>query len=214
MYINELLALAGYFNTPKVEKLPEEFAILLDGPFSSVNDIFNIIDDNANLDLKQVGRVTEDDIILFTKNDIRVLNDTENILFDVVYSKVKKYKTSKDLVIIKKVLNNFFNNVFTKNKNNKKYDQPIPTTWVGVLVYDDINEDWKREVKKHDTTRYYDGQQLNVEEKISIFSNFVKVGYDAYEIYETCLGTRLVKIGKTVYEVDTDLFGRKYLQKV
>ena len=210
MYINELLALAGYFNTPKAEKLPEEFAILLDGPFSSVDDIFNIIDDNANLDLKQVGRVTEDDIILFTKNDIKVLNDTENILFDVVHSKVKKYKTSKDLVIIKKVLNNFFNNVFTKNKNNKK--------WVGVLVYDDnkfnINEAWKREVKNHDTTRYYDGQQLNVEEKISIFSNFVKVGYDAYEIYETCLGTRLVKIGKTVYEVDTDLFGRKYLQKV
>lgn len=210
MYINELLALAGYFNTPKAEKLPEEFAILLDGPFSSVDDIFNIIDDNANLDLKQVGRVTEDDIILFTKNDIKVLNDTENILFDVVHSKVKKYKTSKDLVIIKKVLNNFFNNVFTKNKNNKK--------WVGVLVYDDnkfnINEAWKRGVKNHDTTRYYDGQQLNVEEKISIFSNFVKVGYDAYEIYETCLGTRLVKIGKTVYEVDTDLFGRKYLQKV
>lgn len=188
MYINELLSLAAYFNAPKAEKLPEEFAILLDGPFSSVDDIFNIIDDNANLDLKQVGRVTEDDIILFTKNDIKVLNDTENILFDVVHSKVKKYKTSKDLVIIKKVLNNFFN--------------------------DDINEAWKREVKKHDTTRYYDGQQLNVEEKISIFTNFVKVGYDAYEIYETYLGTKLVKIGKTVYEVDTDLFGRKYLQKV
>jgi ABC-type proline/glycine betaine transport system ATPase subunit len=210
MYINELLALAGYFNTPKAEKLPEEFAILLDGPFSSVDDIFNIIDDNANLDLKQVNRVTEDDIILFTKNDIRVLNDTENILFDVVHSKVKKYKTSKDFIIIKKVLNNFFNNVFTKKKNNKKYDQPIPTICVGALTYNDINEAFL----SYDKTRYYDGQQLNVEEKISIFTNFVKVGYDAYEIYETCLGTKLVKIGKTVYEVDTDLFGRKYLQKV
>jgi len=51
------------------------------------------------------------------------------------------------------------------------------------------------------------------EEKVTIFDNWVKVGYNQYDIYVDFFGNEFVYIGGNKYFVKEDLWGRKYLTK-
>jgi hypothetical protein len=59
-----------------------------------------------------------------------------------------------------------------------------------------------------------DGQTVNtLGGKVSIFTTYVKIGYEIYDIYRTInTNSRFVFINDVRYEVCKDLFGKKYLQ--
>lgn len=51
------------------------------------------------------------------------------------------------------------------------------------------------------------------EEKVTIFDNWVKVGYNQYDIYVDLFGREIVYIDGNKFFVQEDRFGRKYLSK-
>jgi hypothetical protein len=51
------------------------------------------------------------------------------------------------------------------------------------------------------------------EEKVTIFDNWVKVGYNQYDIYVDLFGREIVYIDGSKFYVKEDRFGRKYLSK-
>jgi len=73
--------------------------------------------------------------------------------------------------------------------------------------------------KRKSNNRIYDGDVINVEEKVSIFSNFVKIGYDTYPIFgETPIfpffDEEYVSIEGEMYKVVRQLFDKAYLERV
>ena len=201
---------------------PNEFIITFDSLDYSGNTILNEINDRVKLDINHVNNLKLNDQVLFTKDNIRVLSNYE-IFF---YNNIKIYSALNDFYeLYKTIIPNFFKKIF----KSKKKEVSINTALIDITcpledaIYNSIfstgtiyrtNTTSINDSKPGISGRYYDGDRLNVSEKITILNNYVKVGYDAYEIYNDIYGYKYVVIGGTKYVVDSDVRNNKYLQKV
>jgi len=201
----------------ETEYIPQEFIVSIDDISNGVK-LIDIIENNTSLNIRKYD-VSLGDYILFVKDDIRLLDIYKD--FNSIFREGRKHLTLKNnYTKVKEIVNNFFRYVFTPKKKN------VVTTIInsgGIPGLNNINpftafEFATSPIKSTYIPKisglYYDGDRLNVDEKISIFNNFVKVGYDAYEIFETILGEKVVKIGKSIYSINEDFLGNKYIQKV
>ncbi len=180
--------------TEKSPKLPTEFAIEIDDRGELyLQSLTNILRDIKRIDKVALRRLEYGDTIVFTKNEVYVETNPR------IASKLRITTLSlvNDYNKIEKTIKNFFKNTFvgkTKEEPNCCKYCPLKSTCYN----------------KHDD-RIYDGQYISVEEKVSIMYNFVKVGYDQYDIVNL-FGNQVVTIEDELFEVKKDRNGKKYLQ--
>ena len=69
-------------------------------------------------------------------------------------------------------------------------------------------------VEEEKPLKVYDGEFISVEEKVQIFTNYVKVGYDTYPLF-MYKNKVVFKTEDAVFEVKRDgIFGKQYIQEL
>ena len=186
----------------KSHKLPNEFVVEIDDCGSLyTKSLLNIIKKHVEIKKSTAKNIEYGDHLVFVKDDVYVEENNSAVrrLNLPEYSLVQQYES------VEKLVNNFFKNVFiSKKKNHNTFDFcalcPFATFCPATSkVKDDF---------------IYDGDYVSVDEKVSIFYNFVKVGYDQYDIYLTKSGKERVNIEDETFEIKRDFFGTKYLKLI
>jgi hypothetical protein len=177
---------------PKLQ-LPKEFAVKIDDCGSLyLKSLINILKTKSVINKTALQNLETGDTVVFTKNEVYV----EDCVCTNLGSNITKLSLVKDYSKVEKSIDNFFKNVFKKVEKPSccDYCKLQPTCF-------NTNKD-----------RIYDGQYISIEEKVSIMYNFVKVGYEQYDIVELCNGKKYVTIEDEEFEVKKDRLGNKYLQ--
>jgi len=199
--INDII-LGLFVNAQQHEErlFPKEFEIILDDR-TNARRLFSLI--NSYISLNDVKERAElDDVITFKKDDIYL---HEGSRCGIYFSVRREYS------YIEQLLRNFFKTFIPKKKKIEPIQVvlgcPFMSSGLMGCATTPINN-------TRLSNRYYDGDILNLEEEIHIFPDFVKVGFELYEIWSTDYNTKIVKIGRSTYKVDQDLIGRKFLEKI
>jgi hypothetical protein len=177
-------------------KFPTEFAVKIDDCGTMyLQSLVNILKTKSPIDKSQLNRLEKGDTVVFTKNEVYV----EDCPCAVSNLRVTKLSLVKDYIKVAKSIENFFDKVFKskKQQNNCCEYCPLQSTC------SNTRED-----------RIYDGQYITLEEKVSIMYNFVKVGYEQYDIVSLCNGKQFVVIEDEEFEIKKDRNGKKYLQLI
>lgn len=176
-------------------KLPKEFTVEIDDRGELyLQSLTNFLKTYSRVDKSALRKLEYGDTIVFTPKEVYVETDIRKA------SKLKLVSLSlvNDYNKVEKAVRNFFTNVFVGKSNDMPScckNCPFSTTCY-----------------KKDNTIIYDGEYISVEEKVSIMYNFVKVGYDQYDIITTYSGQQLVTIEDELFEVKKTRGGKKYLQ--
>lgn len=179
------------------DKLPETFAIEVDDKGSLyLKSLMNLFKKYISIDTETIKNTEFGDVIFFGNNNIRRTNIVEAVFANVtILSLVKDYNKVEKYVI------NFFENVYVAPK--KPVCKNCPLFGLGYMF----------DHTRQDNSVIYDGTVISVDEKVSIMYNFVKIGYDQYDIINI-FGRKLVDLEGTTYEVKTDRRGRKFLEVI
>ena len=180
---------------------PKEFAVKIDDRGKLyTKSLVELVEKHVSLKKRAIKNLEVGDFIVFTKNDIYV----EDNPFALVGSDLKVLSLVNDYDKVLSYVRNFF-----KVTNSKKKSS----------VYDDIDicdicimHDLCSSISDNDIIR--DGEFINVEEKVTIQYNSVKVGYDLYRIITKRNGKKYVNIEGSTFEVNNTYATGKYLQLV
>jgi len=180
---------------------PKEFAVKIDDRGKLyTKSLVELVEKHVSLKKRAIKNLEVGDFIVFTKNDIYV----EDNPFALVGSDLKVLSLVNDYDKVLSYVRNFF-----KVTNSKKKSS----------VYDDIDlcdicpmHDLCSSISDNDIIR--DGEFINVEEKVTIQYNSVKVGYDLYRIITKRNGKKYVNIEGSTFEVKSGFMTGKYLQLV
>ncbi len=163
----------------------KEFIVEVDDCLGEyLESLLNVIEkyNDKGVNLRKANTIEYGDFLVFTKNQVYIKKNyvcTSN----KIYSLVSDYYKIKDL--IKKLYKNNSDCLPYKACKNCPYYK------LGKRVLKDI---------------LFDGEFIDVDEKVSVFNNFVKIGYDTYDIY-THHGKDLVEIDGIIYEIKSnDIF--------
>jgi hypothetical protein len=143
---------------------------------------------------KRIGAARKGDVIIFgisSKYDYRLMSKEEFEEYSDEHH-VSTLYLSEDFELVEESLELYVRKL-RKKKNNKKDD------CCNVYVYID-----------DDCSLYYEEQQEQEElylDKMQVFHNFVKVGYDVYDIYLDESDNEFVKIDGRKYWIDRDYYG-------
>jgi len=168
----------------KKEEQPREFIVEIDDPGTDyLESLLNIIEkyNKRGIDIRKANSIEYGDFLVFTKNDIRLRKN--NLFCNKVLSLVGDYYKIENLI-----------------KKLYKDDRNLPSEACNNCPY-------YKSAKKRNFTKeiLIDGDFIDVDEKISVFNNFIKIGYDTYDIYDH-KGKDIVDIDGTIYEVTTTDF--------
>jgi hypothetical protein len=174
-----------YQEKEKNNSMLQEFIVEVDDPIGYyLESLLNIIEkyNNRGVNLKTANKIEYNDCIKFTKNDIILLNRNYNC--NKIYSLVNDYNKIVELI----------KNLYKKNSTDNSYK----------------NCPYYKNNKKSTTENiFFDGVFINKNEKVSIFNNFVKIGYNTFDIY-THHNRDFVEINNNIYEIiSNDLFFEK-----
>jgi len=197
----------------KKKEEPKEFVVKMNDSVPGIytNSILNVIKKNTNIDEEVLET---NDYLVFKKNgDIDITDD---------YTEIYNYKLFyliQDYSKVESAIEAFF-------KNNKKEVKcpllnicPDHNNFHGCNICEhsrNQQSNKKVETKKDfcsNNKKIYDGQFVTAKEKVRIFYNFVKIGYDTYDI--TTIGNEeYVNIEGDLYTVNTNFLGQDFIQKV
>jgi hypothetical protein len=167
---------------PKLQ-LPKEFAVKIDDAGSLyLRSLISILEDKIVIDKSKLQRLETGDTIVFTKEEVYV----EECACTVSSLRIPKLSLVNNYSKVVKSIENFFKNVFrSKSKSNCCKCTCVECTCANTNRKD----------------RIYDGQYISLEEKVSIMYNYVKVGYEQYDIIELCNGKKYVAIEGEEFEI-------------
>jgi hypothetical protein len=180
---------------------PKEFAVKIDDRGKLyTKSLIELVEKHVSLRKRAIKNLEIGDFVVFTKNDIYV----EDNSFALVGSDLKVLSLVNDHDKVLSYVRNFFKSTSSKKKSS---------------VYDDIDlcdicpmRDLCSSISDNDIIR--DGEFINVEEKVTIQYNSVKVGYDLYRIITKRNGKKYVNIEGNTFEVKNTYATGKYLQLV
>jgi hypothetical protein len=183
-----------------VPTLAKEFAVRIDDRGDLyLKSLTAIMKKFININNKVVKNIEFGDYILFTKADVL----HEDNYYKVIKSGIKILSLTSEYSNVEKHVVNYFKNVYSPKKE-------VTISLCDFCPFADLCS--KPEPKKAEDI-IYDGDFVNVSEKVSIFYNFVKVGYDQYDIYDL-FGSKYVNIEGDLLEIKSDRYGKKYLKLV
>jgi ASC-1-like (ASCH) protein len=181
-----------------VEKLSKEFIVKVNtGDSDYVEDFMELLKDYHKINNRNARKIKRGDYIVFVKNDFYVeMSDDKAYDLDLPVLKL-----TNDYTKIEKLVKNYFKNVYSPkaNKTSCVYDF-CPFSKYCENAY----------TKRKNIVR--NGDYMELEAKVTIGYNYVKVGYDAYTIYTT-RGREFVDIEDAIFEVKDDRKGY-YLELV
>lgn len=202
---------------PPAKKFATEFIIDIDDRSNAyLSSLLTTINGYSELDRKITSGIKYGDSLLFNTSGVNLLTESEDSLHYLYQTKrigiVAKYTDAIDHV------KNFFKNVYVAPKKvTTTYFCPFSCVAQEkpkeVTVLDLLNGILNIKSEPKTPSKIYDGDRISVKEKVSIFNNFVKVGYEVYSIH-TIRGDEYVVIGDITYEVNRTCFGKDYLTKV
>lgn len=170
---------AAFQQKKEEEKKETSFAVQVDDSIGfCLSELLKTVNKYKKVDfLKADSLVSKGDILVFTKDDVRVTSVSSYLMhsrLDIpVYSLVNDY-----FEIVSKV-----EKLYKKNLPHKECE--------GCPYYKT-----SREIRDI----FFDGDFISSDEKVSVFNNFVKIGYDTYDIYKKN-NTKVVNIDNIIYEV-------------
>lgn len=183
------------FTEEKTQKLPTKFTVEIDDRgYAYLESLQRVLKSSARTIKSAVNNLEYGDTIVFTPEEVYVETDIRKA------SKLRLTSLSlvNDYNKVEKAIKNFFNNVFV-GKTPK-----VPSCCKNCPLFATCSN-------QHED-RIYDGQYITIEEKVSIMYNFVKVGYEQYDITSLFTGQQVVAIEDELFEVKKDRNGKKYLQ--
>lgn len=202
---NIFAELTAVINTATT-KLPNEFAISVDDQGKSyTRSLVSLLKEYITVDSDTVKNTTFGDVILFKNNNVKLVN-----IFEAAFNNVPILSLVKDYIKVERYVTNFFENVYiAPKKANACTFCPIANLCglnIGKFCID-------KPINHSDNRIIYDGSVISVDEKVQIMYNFVKIGYDQYDIVNF-FGRQFVDLEGTTYEIKTDRRGRKFLEFV
>lgn len=197
----ELVTLIFTTEEKKSEKLDKEFVVKINDRGFYLDELIKLVKKHTSVN-SVINKLQYGDYLVFTKNDVyRDTNDDRVADLDL-----NQYKLTHNWNKIEKLINNFFNNVYTSKQT---YKCPFEETDCDDCLFN-IN---RRNNQKKDII-YRDGQYIDMKERINICYNHVKVGYDNYDIYTRNFGYKeYVDIEGETFEIKSDYKG-KYLKLI
>jgi len=184
-------ALLLVFQEPTKSVLDKEFVIKVNTrDDDAIDDLINLIKKYVSTKNNVIRDICYGDYLVFTKNDVRLeTNDDKVADLDI-----NIYKVNGNYSKIEKLIKNFFNNVYHSKKSSDKCEYcPFRT-------------------KRNNSNIIRDGQYVRMSERVNIGWNYVKVGYETYDIYNNRKGN-FVNIEGEKFEVLVDYNGQ-YLKLV
>jgi hypothetical protein len=180
---------------------PKEFAVKIDDRGKLyIKSLVELVEKHVSLRKRAIKNLEVGDFVVFTKKDIYV----EDNPFALVGSDLKVLSLVNDHDKVLSYVRNFFKSNNLKKKTSSIYNE---IDLCDVCPFSDI-------CGSIDNNIIRDGEFINVEEKVTIQYNSVKVGYDLYRIYSTRFGKKYVNIEGQKFEVKNDYMTGKYLQLV
>lgn len=201
------IIIEGTNSEPK--KLDKEFVVKInDRGTKYIDALVELIEDYKPVLGKVAKKIKFGTYISFEKNQVSVLTDSNELdeLEDL-----NVYKLVENFSKVEKLVKNFFNNVYQEKKTTSCDSCPLKPICDAL----DILEEIQALPKKRVNNIILDGEYITVEEKVSIFTNHVKIGYEQFKIRENRFtGTKYVTIEGLKFYVKRDWYGNKYLQLV
>jgi hypothetical protein len=162
------------------DKESKEFVVEVDDCIGDyLESLLNIIEkhNSRGVNLRKASNIDFGDLLVFTKNEIYIKKNY--VSNSKVYSLVSDYYKIKEMI----------KNLYKDNLDNLPHK-------------DCKNCPYYKSGKKFAKQILFDNEYIDIDEKVSIFNNFVKIGYDTFDIKND-----LVNINGTIYEVVTnDIF--------
>ena len=188
---------------PKKEepKFPKAFAIEIDDVLGlyKLSLLNRIKKATSKFDKNIANKINYGDYLVFSEKGVELEKDFRNLLFKgtPVIKLVKDFEKAYDTV------ENFFTNVY-KPKTSPCDNCPLAAVCKAALGM----------IEKQEPIKVYDGEFISVEEKVQIFTNYVKVGYDTYPLF-MYKNKVVFKTEDAVFEVKRDgIFGKQYIQEL
>jgi hypothetical protein len=184
-------------------KMPEKFAVYVDDKGRMYKDaLVKVIGKYVNTNSNTIKNTKIGSVIIFGNNDIVLAYK-----YDAIEAGLRTMSLSEEFEQIVKYIENYFENIY--NPIPKACQNCPLATLCGICTKNiNVNNTKHSNVNKI----IFDGDFISMDEKVSIFNNFVKVGYDQYDITDL--------FGKEVVEIEGVLFavgisnGRKALKKI
>jgi hypothetical protein len=170
---------------------------------------------NRVCNTKRVAAARKDEVILFgssNKYDFKVISSK---VYEDSFENYPLFFLSEDWTQVKNRLAKFA----SANYPEQYFIDDRPYCCVPDIVYVDNDRDWedifvvtstssrKKKVAPVRRTKVVSSSKLQAD-KISVFHNFVKVGWDVYDIYLNEDDEEYVKIDGNVYWIDRDSRGK------
>jgi tRNA splicing endonuclease len=127
-----------------------------------------------------------------------MLNDFGKIISKIKgYAEGNKRKSTEEYLIVEEEIKN-------KKRNNMRVSSAI-----NIVLGDKV---YKKAKKRYVTPIAVLRPEIQ-ERKVTIFDNWVKVGYNQYDIFCNLRGEEFVYIDGAKFTIHTDRYGKKYLEK-
>ena len=200
--IIEFLTVIANIEQP-AEKLAKEFVVKVNDRGSLYergekhllykDELIKLINKYEKTNRDVANKIKYGTYIIFKKNRVT----TTNVANEAYDYELPVYSLVEDNKKVVKTVKNFFENV---------YEEDIKTTVCGccpLYALGICDGSDNEEI-------IWDGQFINVEEKVTIFDSFVKVGYSTYKIKSDIFGDKYVTIEGERFQVKS-LAGKRYL---
>jgi len=202
LVMDALQNLAKELEAAQAKKLPKAFIVKVDDPRGLyLRSMINVI--KEHIDMKNLNKIEEGDFIIFAENDVRLEKNPFLAANKILQLNLEKLYLVSDYQQVEESINNYFTKVFKPKAKETVVCCGCPFAMLCGKVE-------APKAKKEE--RIYDGEWVNVEEKVSIWSTFVKVGLRQYPIRDNGWSNDTVRISGTIYEIRKDN-GKKYLVK-
>jgi hypothetical protein len=184
-------------------KMPEKFAVYVDDKGRMYKDaLVKVIGKYVNTNSNTIKNTKIGSVIIFGNNDIVLAYK-----YDAIEAGLRTMSLSEEFEQIVKYIENYFENIY--NPILKACQNCPLATLCGICTKNtNVNNTKHSNVNKI----IFDGDFISMDEKVSIFNNFVKVGYDQYDI-TNLFGKEVVEIEGILFAVGTSN-GRKALKKI
>jgi hypothetical protein len=200
--INFNLFAAMVANILDVEpKMPEKFAVYVDDKGRMyINALAKVMEKYTSINSNTVKNTKIGSVIIFGDNNVVLGNK-----YDAAEAGLRTMSLSKEYEQIVKFVENYFENIYNPIP---KVCQDCPLAVLCGLCTKVTNTPQRRNINE----TIFDGDFVSMDEKVSIFNNFVKIGYDQYNI-TNLFGVEVVKIEGVLFAVGTSK-GRKALSRI
>lgn len=189
--------------------IPEKFAVYVDDKGRMyINALEKIIRKYVSTNSNTVKSTKIGSVIIFGDNNVILGNK-----YDAAEAGLRTMSLSKEYDQIVKYVENYFENIYNPIP---KVCQNCPLAALCEERLSQINFCTKNTnttpQRRNINEIIFDGDFVSMDEKVSIFNNFVKIGYDQYDIIEF-LDKKVVEIEGILFEIGISN-GRKALKSI